>query len=162
MDPFAIEELAANTLGKYLVSVRDNVAAYPTLVAAGVSLPAEMQILMPFSIAESTKPVLNFARASAEWPSQRNPNVTIDLEMQTIALGEGRVESNVDAAWFASIRRSLMNHEAFLIYLQALTDADRTGWKLLSLVLQGGGVDVDTKKSLRVRHCTLFLTFLVD
>lgn len=152
MDPLAIEELAANLIGNYLASVR-----------VAIALPAALQILTPFSIVEATMPLISFEQAHFECPgSARNPHVTLDMELQTVAFGEGRVDPTVDSAWNAALRRAILDEVAFLTYLQALSDADRTGWKLLSLVLQAGAVELDRKTNLRHRHSTVFMTFLID
>jgi len=156
-DPLNIEEHAAGLLCRYLVWRRDEVNPP---VSSGI--PGDLIILAPFAVDEEVKPVLKVLHADDSWPSKHNPNVTVTLELETIAYGEGRVDPSVDGAWNAAIRRAILDQSKFLAWLQSLSDEDRTGWKILSLVLRGGSVEVDTQREVRCRHSDFFMTFKVD
>ena len=149
-----IEEFAARLLLDYLDARRN---------AIGLPDASQLAFLEPFSVATASGPRLESGRSTADWRSPSNPKVTVELQLCSIAWGDGRVESSTDAGWCAKIRRAIRDAAAWRTWLNALSGADRTGWQLLALpTLRGGSSEVDKDARLRERTTTVEFNFRVD
>jgi len=118
---------------------------------ADLSLP--VADLLPFVVgpndAEIVLPRVFFVAAKFESPHPRRITLTVTVELQTSTQTQALADEHI---WAAGLRHALADKVRLQTYLQSLSQANRTGWRLRKYRVIDGAMAVDDKRGIRGRR----------
>lgn len=137
------------------------IADYAETRRTDLSLPDSTAL--PFIVApyegEQLFPRVVFVTTSASSPHPKRMNLTISVELQTSAEDQGTTEEN---GWAAGLRYIIADTAAFEDYIQALSEADRTGYRITKYRIAQDVAGMGIEERQRGRKTELFVNVRTD
>lgn len=137
------------------------IADYAETRRVDLSLPDSTAL--PFIVApyegDQLFPRVVFVTASVTSPHPKRMNLTVSVELQTSAEDQGTTEEN---EWSAGLRYILADVAAFEDYIQALDEADRTGYRITKCRIAQDSAGMGIEDRQRGRKTELFVNVRTD
>jgi len=137
------------------------IADYATTRREDLSLPDSTAL--PFIVApyegEQLFPRVMFVTTSATSPHPKRMNLTVSVELQTSAEDQGTTEENT---WAAGLRYILADAAAFEEWIQALDEADRTGYRITKYKIAQDVAGMGIEERQRGRKTELMVNVRTD
>lgn len=134
--------------------------AYAETRRTDLSLPASAAL--PFvagpTTEEATYPRVNFVTADTQMVTPRRMRLTIQIQLQVT----DKQDLTEESAWAAGLRYILADRAAFMTYLNGLTLAQRTGWKMRFYRVADSSFGMDAAASVRFRITDVVMDVMTD
>jgi hypothetical protein len=94
---------------------------------------------------------------SMKHPERMQLTISVDYLNQTAI-----EDSTEESAIASQVRSAVADVESWKTWLLALSEANRTGWRIIKTRVTGGGIDIDAEKSQRRRFTTIQISAITS